>query len=142
MTHSKEIKRWADSENNTKVWERDTTHTTWSISAPHNRFLYANYIYIIDDEYAELRKAYADGKTIEMWSTIHNIWLEVTEEIGSVQNRKYRIKPEKKTYYYQWEKLIDNEIIKRTVTDQEAETRDLLHKDWHKIESSKRTWDH
>ena len=62
MTHEKEIQRWATCPDGTKVWWKDNLRD-WllTVNASWNK----KYNYIVDDEYAELRKAEADGKSIE-----------------------------------------------------------------------------
>jgi hypothetical protein len=57
----------------------------------------------------------------------------------------YRIKPEP-TYYYQYETIVANGVIKQTtlyMTDEYAERLDYTETNgWFKIESSKREWKH
>jgi len=62
MTHEKEIKFWAEHKNGTKVWTK-FDNTGWKLEA-FPCWISAN-MYIVDDEWAELRKANADGYTIQ-----------------------------------------------------------------------------
>ncbi len=144
MTYSKEIKRWADSPDGTKVWKKfNNLDKEWLIA--HNPFSESDTIYIVDDGYAKLRKAQIDGKAIEYYH--HHIWVEALTDAWNIATdiSKYRIKPDEPIYYYKWETCIKNIIIKTSdsVTDNEA-TKRGYHRDpnWRKIESSKRTWDY
>ena len=62
MTHSNEIKRWADSPDGTEVWIRESDGRWWLTDNP--RWI-ESVKYIVDDERAEYRRALADGKTIQ-----------------------------------------------------------------------------
>ena len=61
MKHKKEITRWANCPDNTEVWYRACKNDWDKIKIPH---WLINVEYIVDDKYAELRKALAEGKTI------------------------------------------------------------------------------
>ena len=132
MKHKDEIIRWANAKQGTKVWSK-LSNKKWLLvnSAQWN----PNNIYIIDDEYAELRKASADGKIIqykhgsEWFDTLTDSW-EIAIDIS-----KYRVKPDELTYYYQWEKLVGNDISTTNSTSD-----DLSNSGWKRVESSKRVW--
>lgn len=62
MKHEKEMIKWAKSPDNTAVWYNTKTADGWErIFAPG---WHSEYVYVIDDEYANLRKAGSDGKEI------------------------------------------------------------------------------
>ena len=71
--------------------------------APEGIFSFTtiNFILVIEDEYVELRKALAEGKTIQMYCKydgVTPIWDDMTEVIKSIgfvmTKDNYRIKPE------------------------------------------------
>ena len=71
--------------------------------APEGIFSFTtiNFILVIEDEYVELRKALAEGKTIQMYCKydgVPPIWDDMTEVIKSIgfvmTKDNYRIKPE------------------------------------------------
>ena len=63
MKHKEEIIRWANCPDDTGVWTRNiNAKKEWiKLSIP---FWSNNRVYVVDDEYAELRKAQADGESI------------------------------------------------------------------------------
>ena len=101
MIHEKEIKYWAKHPDGTKVWHKYTHEDKlWELE----EFTYwkKDEIYIIDDEWAKLRKAQVDGKTIQMLDRGSNIdlpkdWWKTSfykiYKTGSPNN--YCIKPKK-----------------------------------------------
>ena len=90
--------------------------------APEGIFSFTtiNFILVIEDEYVELRKALAEGKTIQMhckYDGVTPIWDDMTEVIKSIgfvmTKDNYRVKPEPKfkvgsLFYYK-----DNTINKK-----------------------------
>ena len=148
MTHQKEIIRWANSPDGTRVWckEQYTNHQ-WILT--NNAKWFTTQIYIVNDEYAKLRKAQTDGKIIQtsdeltaggvQWSDIPNFFPMYKYPVDT-----FRIKPDEPIYYYQWEILSSDKqriITSHHITDEYAEI-EYKHEGWRKIESSKRTWDH
>ena len=139
--HKDEIIRFANAEQGTKVWSK-ISNEKWLLvnSAQWN----PNNIYIVDDEYAELRKASADGKIIQYkhgseWSdTLTDSW-EIT-----IDTSRYRIKPDEPTYYYKWERLNNDGSISLSAyaSDEYSEKYDFKLNGYIRIDSSKRTWDH
>ena len=73
MKHKEEILRWDNCPDDTQVWSREiNAQKGWGkVSAP---FWSERKVYVVDDKYAELRKAQADGATI----------LFLGEEIGNL----------------------------------------------------------
>lgn len=142
MTHKTEIKRWANCPDGTKVYFKSSNENRWSVSS--TPLWKEENIYIVDDEWAELRRAIIDGKTVEFNHSVDG-WVS-TENIGfKVEN--YRIKPDvaEVIYYYQYETLTKNKviIISYYVTEEYAKHLNYIEANgWYKIESSKRTWEH
>ena len=146
MKHEKEICRWAKHPTKLKVWNKIyagspvkqwvlTSSPTWA----------DEWDYIVDDEYAEIRKAYADGKTIECRVGIYK-WQKLTNPYWDFKSEEYRVKPDEPTYYYQWERLDmnnDSVIIVSSIylTDLEAVNLKYAEQGWRRIDSSKRTWE-
>lgn len=60
-THHKEIKRWANCPDGTQVWFKDKQ---WILI--NNPIWDKEYTYIVNDKFAEYRKAILDGKFIEV----------------------------------------------------------------------------
>jgi len=98
--HKDEIIRWANSPEGTMVWYKDFGH--WIIT--DNPSWDSGTLYIVDDEWAELRKAQADGKQLQRFS---GTWVdEDTLNMGTFEEPKYwRIKPEG---VYEWQWIIMN----------------------------------
>jgi len=61
MKHKDEIIRWANCPEGTEIWYREGRNEWDKVMATG---WLPNVKYIVDDKYAELRKAQADGKTI------------------------------------------------------------------------------
>ncbi len=91
----KEIKRWVKAPNGTEVWWRNEKETEWI--RKDNVLFYNNMIYVVDDEWAELRKAQIDGKQLQKKVLNEHTW---TNNILDEENMIYsspsnwRIKPE------------------------------------------------
>lgn len=95
MRHKEEIVRWANSPDGTKVWEKLnsgwhlSTYPAWSPNVP----------YIVDDEWAELRKAQADGKQLQ-YCDIYNKWVDRVLDVSYMNTTsssilsRWKIKPE------------------------------------------------
>ncbi len=66
MTHEKEIQRWSTTPDGTGVWYRYKNDTKWDKLNAAQVGWHDWCIYIVDDEYAELRKARMDGKVIQL----------------------------------------------------------------------------
>ena len=100
----KEIERWAKAPNGTKVWNRKKNDHTWYIAEP----LWAEYhIYVIGDEWAELRMAQIDGKQLQFYCSDENRWCDQPlEEIHFKCSTpsEWRIKPEIEFPVYRREK--------------------------------------
>ena len=94
-SHVDEIKYWAEHPNRTKVWIKSSNDTSWKLSDSCIAW-FSSSKYIVDDEWAELRKAQADGKQLQCKYEDSN-WINCTltlEEIKNYGNNKeWRIKP-------------------------------------------------
>ena len=113
MKHKNEIKRWADCNEGTKVWHQHRSGMTWSLSTIPNWYEGCNYI--VDDEWAELRKAQADGKQLQYKEDL-DLWKDTTftnEDTNTLLGR-WRIKTDEPEYEYQW--VIKNSIGRFDIT--------------------------
>jgi len=106
MKHEKEICYWAKQPDGTKVWRRaNDKDSEWKL----NLFpkWYETSHYIVDDEWAELRKAQADGKQLQRAAYLcgrNREWIDiefVIEDTKITELDHWRIKPEE-LYEYQW----------------------------------------
>ena len=111
MKHKHEIKYWAEHPDKTKVWFKSKKRDKWLIDELCG--WYSEFIYIVDDEWAELRKAQVDGKQLEYYIGYRKE--EINDEVYWVNSalsrydmentlpEHWRIKPEKEPIYeYQW----------------------------------------
>ena len=90
-----EFARWID-ERQPKVWVKDLRTDSWgTCCTPYWQF-YSEYAYIIDDKYAELRKALFDGKTIQREDS-NGCWVDIPKDFDLYLEdiAKLRIKPTK-----------------------------------------------
>ena len=100
MTHEAEIQYWSKHPDGTKVWLKSSKDTEWQIT--YLPRWGSDTIYIVDDEWSELRKAQADGKQLQ--TKLTNKWedAELTIDVLDVLAvSDWRIKPEP-IYEYQW----------------------------------------
>ncbi len=124
MTHRKEIEHWAKQPDGTKVWHKYTNEDKlWELE----EFTYweKDEIYIVDDEWAELRKAQIDGATLQFkndnrdWVSINddwwNNWFYSDHKVYSPKD--FRIKPK------EWYECIPPEGIPCWVWDDKDEYR-------------------
>jgi len=105
MSHPQkdEIIRLANSPYKTKVWWRRDTGGKWVLTDTPTWS--ENNIYIVNDEWSELRKAQADGKQLQYGYMASGGWTNDTldDEWMNISNPKqWRIKPEEPVYEYQW----------------------------------------
>ena len=106
-----EICLWANSPLGTEVWyKRKNTKDKWtcSISVLWNK----DYIHIVDNEWAELRKAQIDGKQLQFKGLTTGQWYDTTlkyEDINNSYIQYWRIKPEP---VYEWQFLMYDECTK------------------------------
>ena len=142
MKHEKEIKRWSECPDDTSVWIKEPNEKWWETDIPGWN---PDTIYIVNDKYAELRKAYTEGKIIEYRYGISE-WKKLSNPSWNSKIESYRIKPDV-TYYYQWEKQTPSqygkEITISTHMDDEVAKGYgyTIESEWRRIDSSKRTWE-
>ena len=70
------------------IWEKIYDNSSWELS--HQPMFKEGIIYAIPGEFEKQRKAYAEGKKIEWWDDIRNLWL--CEKPNWSSHAKYRIK--------------------------------------------------
>ena len=104
MKHRDEIIRWAKQDVRKNVWFRTESSSKWDLIG--NPAWSDNKIYIIDDEWATLRKAQIDGEKIQR-KTIDNKWVDCVGECAFTENifnsvTDFRIKPDVPEYEWQW----------------------------------------
>jgi len=101
--HEREILRWARTPEGTKVWCRGKKHgSEWS------RTLYPlwrkNKFYVVDDEWASLRRAEIDGEQLECFDEKDNMWHDGSLSYWAMDHdtpRDWRVKP-KRAYEWKW----------------------------------------
>ncbi len=142
-THASEIVRWANSPDGTKVWNRHKNSESKFWYLVEEPRWHKDRIYIVNDEYAELRKAEIDGKTIE-YNSIGGEWYSTHKKLNwNYPITDYRIKPDEPIYYWEWEIKEKDGIIRTSLfmTDNYVSETRFVENGWRKVESSKRTWE-
>ena len=104
MTHKDEIKYWAEHKNCTDVWAKEFNEQDWEL-VKHYKINWSCKVckFIVDDEWAELRKAQADGKQLQRQSNFKD-WEDDTLRYADMKYttpKDWRIKPEEPVYEYQ-----------------------------------------
>ena len=137
--HKLEMQRYASSQEGTEVWYK---HDNGAWRLVSNPFWNEDITYIIDDEWAKLRKAQIDGKTIERRISIDSPFHIVDiEKCTMTYIDNYRIKKEP-AYYYRWERLTAKRIQESGLIKENSNLESkLISSGWRRIESSRRTWD-
>lgn len=95
MTHKDEICYWAEHPDDTPVWYRDIDKTKWETTTVP--IWEPDAIYIVDNEWAELRKAQADGHQLEVYIPTEGWQDEILDYYWMDGNitKAWRIKQEK-----------------------------------------------
>ena len=128
--HQQEIIRWAKAPKGTKIWYKQEGDAKWYIT--EGTKWYEDTQYIVDDKWAELRKAQADGKQLQ-WIN-EGEFVDVTLKNSPTGLIKYwRIKPEP-VYEWQWIIRRANNTFALTVHKTEHE----MKLGYEKFEPSKR----
>ena len=98
--HKYEIIRWACSPSNTAVWYTIKEYGDWFKTS--NPSWMEDGIYIVDDKWAELRKAQADGKQLQSLITPDRFADNLLTEylMNNTEPSNWRIKPEP---VYEWQ---------------------------------------
>lgn len=80
-THHKEIIKWANFPDGTKIWARfkEGSITSWCVVDSVS--WYNDYSYIVNDKFAEYRKAIIDGKVIEIRRKDCNTLIKTVDDI-------------------------------------------------------------
>ncbi len=151
--HKAEIIRWANCPAGTEVWTRHKNSESkfWYLVSSANwnedRF------YIVNDDYASVRKMFTDGKSIEakiLWGNKDDKWSEyTTDDSGNINGfyngtkMIFRIKPDEPVYYWEWELKEKDGIIRKSIfmTDKYVSGTRFVENGWRKVKSSKRTWE-
>ena len=140
MKHKNEIIRWANSSDGTKVWARGVgSDTSWkTVSCPG---WFKSGIYIVDDEWAELRKAQADGKQLQhkAFDTgifTNNYLCETTMETTYTED--WRIKPDEPIYEWQYIRYDEASDMFQFTVHKTEEEASIISDTIYKYEQSKR----
>ena len=141
--HKNEIHRLADAEAGTHVWLRSKDNNQWYLDKALAWL--DTYHYIVDDEWAEIRKFFIDNNFIwflrgREWVRIHSLDLTLDMSLYSIG------KPDvvEETFYYQYEKLHAGRIDDTCHVSEDRANRSNYTEanGWFKVESSKRKWEH
>ena len=91
--HRDEIVRWANSKEGTSVWYKPMGYSDWFLSDSKGISWDKDTLYICNDNWANLRKARADGKQLQRISNTGE-WLDTKlASQPSHSTEKWRIKP-------------------------------------------------
>ena len=95
------------------MWSRCSTQEHWSVS--YQQEFNTHYKYFQNDEYAEYRKAQADGKVIQ-YQSLSNTWMDITDNFEIMKSPYLRIKPEEPEFKVgNWIQHPDNYVFMFTV---------------------------
>ena len=98
--HKEEMIRFANSEVGTAVWWREKTFDSWKLIK--NPLWSEDYVYVVDNKYAELRKKSVDeDRAIQMYNTIDSKWETPTFNLDfSAPIESYRLEPKEDKFNY------------------------------------------
>ena len=124
MTHKDEIQYWAEHQDGMIVQFRTPESIFWYKTdqpqwKPRN-------VYIVDNEWAFLRKAQREGKQLQCLNYFNPGWTDVSLDIDATKvttPEEWRIKPAEPKYEYQWiyEIQPDTFVITEHMTPEEAD---------------------
>lgn len=103
--HINEMERWAKAPDGTRMWFKDGDDLDWDTTLMP--FWAESCIYIVDDEWAELRKAQADGKQLQVYQNMVK-WVDDKLSYSDLETstpEHWRIKPEIKFPVYRRSKI-------------------------------------
>ena len=104
MTHKDEIKYWADHPNCTDVWAKGFNEQDWEL-LEHYKVNWSCVVckFIVDDEWAELRKAQANGEQLQ-FKHFNGEWVDCFLDYNkmTIGPKNWRIKPKEFVYGYQY----------------------------------------
>ena len=137
--HRDEIIRWAKSPAGTNVWLKKSTADVWydSIIPTWGD----NVEYVLDDEWADIRKAFIDGETIQYYNKELGIWSDtLNRDASAFAGRRvemYRIKPKP---VYEWQCYFRRCITEPFTLTEEYFTEEEMkrHPIYRKYEDSKK----
>jgi len=103
----KEFNKWLEA-GRPQVWVKDLGDPTdeWDTTS-YPKWM-EGITYIIDDEYAKIRKAFYDGEVIEWRFAGEQMWYRLLKDNFYKFVNEYRIKPKEPVYEYQWIGQFDN----------------------------------
>ena len=121
------------------IWYRKKDEKEWKLLSPESLLgWYEDCIYVLDDEWAKLKKAFYDGKIIQ-YKTIKNNWVDIETPTWTLSIKTYRIKPDNFKYsleeflkdnYINWDLfLINCKIINQRwndIDDYYSDIKDLI----------------
>ena len=104
MTQEDEICYWSKHKDGTKVWGKMKSGK-WVIL---DQLFWTGFSgYIVDDEWAELRKAQEDGEQLQFTNGVDE-WIDSELTLSYIRKQhsnevqKWRVKPKKPSYEWQW----------------------------------------
>jgi len=106
-TQKEEIGRWVNSPEGTGVWINKQHGNGWFLHSDKSmNCWYPEFLYVVDDEWAELRKAQIDGKQLQLNPTFskNGVWMDkkLTDDRMSFDTPKqWRIKHDEPVYEWQ-----------------------------------------
>lgn len=102
MTHETEIKYWAEHPDGTRVWLKYEDCDWTSLQDHEINWRLKDGIYIVDNQWAELRKAQADGKQLQYNEGTWEDRILILSHIDLYNILDWRIKSEEPVYEWQW----------------------------------------
>ena len=104
MMHKKEICYWSEHPDGTKVWYRhEDEEGNWEDQ--FQPYWIPTDIYIVDNEWAELRKAQADGEVLERFDETTSVWKKSILTYDNLKKdlpSRWHIKSKERVYEWQW----------------------------------------
>ena len=129
-SHADEIRYWAEHPDGTGAWFREYNDTEWYLDKYPK--WNAKGIYIVDNEFSELRKAQADGKQlqrVDFFNSPHQSWTDMELTVNNIEStlpEHWRTKPEP-VYEWQWHYKIGD--LPFRLTDVHYATKDDVAKE-------------
>lgn len=125
---------------------RDSKLSWLKATGNHQEFFNTNdeyYIYIIDDEYVEFRKALAEGKSIQSLNIFNETWSNIPNPKFNGRPEYYRIKPEEPSIkigdyiydipydkYYRITDVLEDKVVTETFRLWKSSINGLDYKLW------------
>jgi hypothetical protein len=133
MTHEKEIVRFSKCQDGTYVWAKYNNYSWVLVKNPEWS---KEGTYIVDDEYAEVRK-FAVDNGFAWYNSKEMGWMKETNPMFIYPIEKYATsKPDEEVYYYKWKRKDGSNVyVCRYTTD------NLSDDGWTRIDESKATYE-